>query len=203
MEPLPRKILFLTALLSLIAAGALAGQLGAREARQKIAQALGLDKSDDVHIKSISMGIGGDAVVEATFDAAFHLSKDQNGNWVVKEVRTGDRRWESMELIETAVRKEKISRTVAHMRAIAQALEAFRRDRGAYVTADTGSVLQDALAPVYLKSILRLDAWHNEFDYKGGGVRYRLASNGPDGKPGTGDDIVVENGAVVSGDDRS
>lgn len=193
----------LTALLSLVAAGALAGQLGAREARQKIALALGLEKPDDVHIKSISMGIRGDAVVEASFDAVFHLGKDQNGNWVVKEVRTGDRRWESIELIVTAVRKEKISRTVADMRALTEALEAFKRDRGVYVTADTGSALQDALAPAYLKSILRLDAWLNEFDYKGGGARYRLSSHGPDGKPGTGDDIVVENGALVSGDDRS
>jgi hypothetical protein len=191
--------MFVTALLSLVAAGALAGQLGAREARQRIAQTLGLDATDGVHIKSISTGIGGDAVVEATFDAAFHLGKDQNGNWIVKEVRTGDRRWESIELIKTAVKKEKVARTLADMQTLANALEEFRRNKGEYVTADAGRVMIDALAPAYVKSVIRLDAWFNELEYRGGGARYRLASHGPDGKPGTGDDIVIENGSLVSG----
>jgi hypothetical protein len=44
-----------------------------------------------------------------------------------------------------------------------------------------------------------LDAWSREFDYKGESASYRLASLGPDGKPGTGDDIVFENGRLIIG----
>jgi hypothetical protein len=182
-----------------VGAGAVAAQLGSRQARESIAEAIGFDKPNRVHIKSISTGMGGEAVVEATVETAFHLGRDKSGKWVVKEVRTGDRTWESIELVATAVRKEKILRTAADMRTLATALEAYRRETGSYVAAQDGRGLVDALAPAYLGAVLRLDAWSNEFDYKGNGNKYRLASRGPDGKPDSDDDIVFENGAMVTG----
>jgi hypothetical protein len=185
-------------MLSVICAVALARELGAREAREKIAQALGLDKSDAVHIKNIS-STGGDAIVEAQFDGAFRFTTDKQGNWQAVEVRTGDRKWESIELIQTAIQKEKALRTSADLRTMATALEAYRRDNGSYVQADTCSALIDNLSPKYLGSILRLDAWSHEFAYKGAAGGYRLASLGRDGKPGTDDDIVFENGRLVKG----
>jgi hypothetical protein len=102
-------------------------------------------------------------------------------------------------LIQTAVRKEKELRTTADMRTLATALEAFRRERGFYVEADTNSALVDNLAPRYLGTIIRLDAWSREFDYKGTASAYRLSSFGPDGKPKTGDDIIFENGQLLKG----
>jgi hypothetical protein len=174
----------------------LARQLGAREAREKVASALGLDRSL-VHIKSISGGTS-NAVVEVTFDGTFHLVRDKSGDWVVSEVRLGDRHWESIELIQTAVRKEKILRTVAELKALAAALEAFRREHGFYVTADTSSALVDNLAPRYINSVIRFDAWSHEFQYKGTPTSYRLYSLGPDGKPDTGDEIVIEDGRLVN-----
>ena len=112
---------------------------------------------------------------------------------------TGDRNWESIELIQTAVRKEKALRTTADLRTIATALEAFRRERGYYVVADTHAALIDNLAPRYLNAIIRLDAWSHEFQYKGSDSGYRLASLGADGKPDSGDEIVFENGQLVKG----
>ena len=50
-----------------------------------------------------------------------------------------------------------------------------------------------------MPGVLRLDAWSHEFTYNGNATAYRLASGGPDGKPGTPDDIVVENGKLVQG----
>ena len=114
-------------------------------------------------------------------------------------MRAGDRKWESIELIQTALRKEKALRTGAELRTIATALEAYRRDKGSYVQADTGSALIDHLAPSYLSSIIRLDAWSRELNYKGSATSYRLSSLGPDGKPDTDDDIVFENGRLVKG----
>lgn len=199
MKSMPRALVMTLLALSFIGAGAFARELGAREARQKIAEALGLDKPDNVHIKTISEGMGGEAIVEAQFEAAFRFAADKDGKWQAVEVRTGDRKWESIELIQTALRKEKTLRTGADLRTIATALEAYRRDIGSYVQADRSSVLIDHLAPRYLNSIIRLDAWSREFDYKGSPSSYRLVSLGPDGKPGTDDDIVFENGRLLKG----
>ena len=198
MKPMPRAMMIALPLL-LIAVAAFARELGSREAREKIAQALGLDTADRVHIKSISSGMGGEAIVEAQFDAAFRFAPDKQGKWQAVEVRTGDRRWESIELIQTAIKKEKTLRTGAELRTLATALEAFKRENGSYVQADTCSALIDRLAPRYLGSIIRLDAWSREIDYKGTAAGYRLASFGPDGKPDNDDDIVLENGRMVKG----
>jgi hypothetical protein len=198
MKPMPRVLVMIALALSFIGVAAIARDLGAREARERIAQAMGFDKPDNVHIKNISAS-GSDAIVEAQFDAAFRFTTDKEGKWQAVEVRTGDRRWESIELMQTAIRKEKALRTTADLRTVATALEAYHRDGGAYVTAETGSALMDNLAPRFLNSIIRLDAWSREFAYKGKAASYRLASLGADGKPGTDDDIVFENGRLVKG----
>ena len=199
MKAKSRALVTIAIVVSLIGVAAFARELGAREAREKIAQALGLDKPDNVHIKSISSGMGGEMIVEAQFDAAFRFKADKEGKWQPLEVRTGDRAWESIELIQTAVRKEKALRTTADLRTIVTALEAYRRENGSYAQADSGSALIDHLSPKYLESIVRIDAWSHELNYKGASSGYRLASLGPDGKPGTDDDIVFENGRQVQG----
>jgi len=193
------RVLLAVGVLLLVLGIAWARQLGSREARDKIAQVLGIGEANRIHVKSISQKGQSEAIVEATFDGTFHLSTDKKGDWAVTEVRTGDRCWESIELIRTAVRKEKVLRTTADMRAIATALEAFHRDHGSYVQATNGRVLMDNLAPKYIDRLVRLDAWSNEFEYEGGPSGYKLASAGPDGKPGTADDIVYQNGKQTRG----
>jgi len=199
MTATPRAFIAMITLLALLAVVALARELGAREAREKIAAALGIENADRVHIETINAGTGNEAIVEARFNAVFHFTTDKQGHWQAVEVRTGDRNWESIELIQTAVRKEKALRTTADLRTIATALEAFRRERGYYVAAETNSALIDNLAPRYLNAVIRLDAWSHEFQYKGSESGYRLASLGPDGKPESGDEIVFENGQLVKG----
>jgi hypothetical protein len=67
------------------------------------------------------------------------------------------------------------------------------------VKAETGAALIDQLTPRYMNTILRLDAWSHELDYRGTPASYRLASSGADGKSGTEDDIVFENGRLTKG----
>ncbi|HSE97573.1 MAG TPA: type II secretion system protein GspG [Blastocatellia bacterium] len=199
MKSISRALIIIAGACSLLLAVAFARELGAREAQQAIAGALTLDRPDRVRIKNISTGMGDQAIVEATIEAAFRLVKDKDGKWKAVEVRAGDRQWESFELIHAAVTKEKILRTTADLRTLATALEAFHRERGFYVAADTGSALVDHLAPNYMVTVLRLDAWSQEFQYRGTTSGYRLSSLGPDGRPDTGDDIVIENGQLVKG----
>ncbi|HWO02666.1 MAG TPA: type II secretion system protein GspG [Blastocatellia bacterium] len=199
MKSMLRALMIAASAVSLIWVAAYARELGAREARKAIAEGLGFENPDGVRIKSIGTPVGGDATVEATIDSTFHLKQDKDGKWKAVEVRTGDRRWESFELIQTAVRKEKALRTTADLRAIATALEAFKREQGHYVAAGNCIELIDLLSPRYLPSVIRLDAWSHEFEYKGTSSGYRLASRGPDGKPGTGDEIEIKNGLLVKG----
>ena len=195
----PRVLILSVCMVLAILVAAYAADLRASEARKQIAAALGFDDVNNIHIKNISSGIGGQAVVEATVDAAFRLEQDKQGNWKAVEVRASDRRWESLDLIETAIRKEKVLRTTADLRTIATALEAYRRAKGSYVAAENNEKLIDNLSPHYLLQIIRLDAWSLEFEYKGTATNYRLASTGPDGKANTGDEIIVENGQVIRG----
>ncbi|HWP42660.1 MAG TPA: type II secretion system protein GspG [Blastocatellia bacterium] len=199
MKSVMRSLAVLIAALSLLWIAALARDLRARDAQRSIAEALSIDKPERVRIKNISEGMGDQAIVEATIDAAFRLVKDKDGKWKAVEARAGDRQWESLELIHTAVRKEKLLRTTADLRTLATALAGFEREHGFYVAADTCSELIDHLAPKYIGTVLMLDAWSNEFQYRGTRTAYRLSSLGPDGKPDTGDDIVIENGQLVKG----
>ena len=199
MKPMSRAFAVSCLALLLLWVAAYARQLGSREAREKIALALGLEKSDQVRVKNISPGMGGQATVDATIETTFRFTQQKDGSWQAVDVRTGDRMWESLELLRTAVLKEKVLRTTADLRTLATALEAFQRERGFYVIADTGRVLVDNLSPRYLGSVIRLDAWSREFEYLGTATGYRLASLGPDGKPKSGDEIVIESGQLVKG----
>jgi hypothetical protein len=151
---------------------------------------------EQVEIKSIAGGIGGDnAVVEARIETAFRLSRS-SGDWQVAEVRLGDRQWESLELVENAVRHEKERRTAGLLKRLAESLEAYRREKGQFVPAQDMAVLLDYLVPRYLGDPLRFDWWGTQFSYRGTAQEYQLSSAGADRKAGTKDDLILENGTL-------
>lgn len=171
-----------------------AGDLTPREARRVIARLAGIElPSDAVRVKSISV-MGNSAVVVAQVETAFRFVNDKD-KWRVAEIRTGDRRWEDMDLLVRALNAEKTSRVQAELETIATALEAFRRERGSYVEAKTEAALIDFLSPRYLARVIRLDAWHRPYEYEGSRDSYVLRSLGPDGKTGTTDDVVMTKGS--------
>jgi hypothetical protein len=165
-----------------------------RQLLQKMAGA-NLNK-EQVQIKKITGGLtGSDAVVEARIETAFRLVKDKD-DWRIAEIRLGDRQWESFELVEEAIRREKARRTGALLQKMADAIEAYRKDRGQMPDADNVGALLDYLTPRYLNPPMRFDLWGKQFEYRGERDRYTLLSAGPDGKSGTKDDLVVENGIL-------
>ena len=196
-----RRTLGLAVLFTLIVAGLLvatntraAGDLTPKEARRVIARLAGIElPSDAVRVKSVST-MGNSAVVVAQVETAFRLVNDKD-KWRVAEIRTGDRRWEDVDLLVRALNAEKTSRVRAELETIATALEAFRRERGSYVEAKSESALIDFLSPRYLARVIRIDAWHRPYEYEGGRDSYLLRSLGPDGKSGTGDDVVLAKGS--------
>lgn len=154
-------------------------------------------KPEQIVIKKISPGAGaGGVIVEAQIETAFRLEKPKKGDWRVAEIRLGDQQWESFELFEEAVRREKLRRTNITLQQLADALNAYKSAHGQYVVADTGVALIDQLAPQYVNVAQRLDLWGEEWQYRGTATEYRLSSRGPDRLPGTADDLIVENGVT-------
>ena len=168
-----------------------AGDLSPKQARQIIARMAGIQlPSDAVRIKDISTA-GNSAVVVAQVETAFRLVKGDNGKWRVAEIRTGDRRWEDVEMLTKALNVEKTARARAELESIATALESYRRERGVYLESKSQAALIDSLNPRYLARIIRVDPWHKAYEYEGSRSGYVLRSSGPDEKANTADDVTV------------
>lgn len=173
-----------------------ADTLSVKQARELLQHLGGANlPKDQVQIKKVTAGAGGGAIIEAQIESAFRVEKKKDG-WHIAEVRLGDRQWESFELIEEAVTREKARRTTALMTQLTDGLAAYQRERGQFVAAKEISELLDVLAPRYLAVPARFDLWGKQFEYKGSAASYRLSSSGADGKPGTKDDLVIENGVI-------
>ena len=192
-----KRTILILSLVASVAAGFVAtrtraaGDLSPKEARKLIARMAGIElPSDAVRVKDISTA-GNSALVVAQVETAFRLVKDDKGKWRIAEIRTGDRRWEDLDTLMKALIVEKTARARAELDSIATALESFRRERGSYLESKSEAALIDNLNPRYLARIIRVDPWHNPYEYEGERVTFVLRSNGPDGKPNTADDVTV------------
>ena len=180
--------------------GAAAETIGVKQARELIQNIAGANLTkDQVQIKNISDGIGGGGViVEAQIETAFRLTKGKDG-WRITEARLGAGQWESFELIEEALRREKVRRTSDVLKQIAGGIDAYKKERGQFMETDKIAEVLDFLSPRYLKPPRRFDLWGEEFEYRGSASAYRLISYGPDRKSGTKDDLIIENGELKTG----
>jgi Type II secretion system (T2SS), protein G len=177
-----------------IARTSAAGDLTPKEARRLIARMAGINlPSDAVRVKEVS-AMGNSATVVAQVETAFRFDKGGDGKWRIAEVRTGDRRWEDVDLLVKALNAEKTSRARAELELIATALESYRREHGFYLESKTEAALIDSLNPRYLPRIIRVDPWHQPYQYEGTRGSFVLRSCGPDEKPNTADDVVVTKG---------
>ena len=194
-----RNLLVISLALVAISAGitlqvSAAGELSAKEARRLIAHLAGINlPSDAVRVKEVS-SLGNSATVTAQVETAFRFEKDDKGKWRVAEIRTGDRRWENVDSLMKALNAEKTSRARAELEVIATALESFKRERGAYPESKTQAALIDNLNPRYLKRVVRIDPWHQPYEYEGSRTSFVLRSAGPDEKANTSDDVTVSSG---------
>lgn len=141
-------------------------------------------------IKQLSL-MGSSAVAEVEVAANFSLSKDARGKWRVTSIEVGGETLSELETLWRSIDARKAARAREDLAAIREALEAFHRERGFYVVGEDSVVLLDHLSPHYAKRIIRIDPWHNPYRYTGSTAAYTLASDGPDGKRGTADDVTL------------
>lgn len=173
--------------------------LTTKRARCLVAALFGVTlPSDDVRIKEVSpfgLSVGSSdatGLITALVQLDFRFARDRRG-WQVAAMKSGNREWVDLQAISVAVDEMKRSIATNDLSLIAQALDRYRRERGYYVVSDKESVLIDHLSPRYLTPVIRLDPWFRPYQYDGEQTQYSLRSLGPDGKPNTGDDIVVKN----------
>lgn len=141
-------------------------------------------------IKQLSL-MGSSAVAEVEVAANFTLSKEARGKWRVTSVEVGGETAGDLEALWRSVNTRKAARAREDLAEMREALEAFRRERGLYVVGEDAVVLLDHLSPRYVRRIIRLDPWHNPYRYAGTAAAYTLASDGPDGKRNTADDVTL------------
>ena len=189
-------IISLAASIGFVASRTLAaGDLTPKEARRLIARMAGIQlPSDAVRIKDIS-AMGNSAVVTAQVETAFRFVKGDKDQWRVAEIRTGDRRWEDLDTLMRALNAEKTARARAELESIATALGSYRREHGSYIESKSEATLIDHLSPRYLARIIRVDPWHQPYEYEGTRDGFTLRSVGPDGKSNTADDIILPGGS--------
>jgi hypothetical protein len=174
-----------------------AQELTTKRARCLVAALFGVTlPSDEVRVREVSpfgLSIGSSdatALIGTLVQMDFRFARDQRG-WEVASIKSGNRDWVDVRDMAASVDQLKRSSATADLSEIAQALDSFHRERGVYVVADKESVLIDHLSPRYLTRVIRVDPWHRPYEYEGQPTQYSLRSLGPDGKPNTGDDIVV------------
>jgi len=80
---------------------------GAKEARNLIRRMAGFDlPSGAVRIRTITPSGSSEAAVVAQIETAFRFESDDEDRWRIAEIRTGDRRWEEVDLLLRAARGE-------------------------------------------------------------------------------------------------
>ena len=105
-----------------------------------------------------------------------------------------------------AIDRGKQKRTMADLRSIGTAVEAYAVDANVYPVAASAAALQLAVQPVYIKTMPLNDGWNNLFVVDSITTQYTLSSNGKDGiatscTPGPTsffiDDICFANGQFI------
>ncbi|HEX8293045.1 MAG TPA: type II secretion system protein GspG [Pyrinomonadaceae bacterium] len=141
-------------------------------------------------IRQLSL-MGSSAVAEVEVASVFTVSKGARGRWRVTGVEVGGETVGGVEALWLSVNARKAARAREDLAEMREGLEAFRRERGFYVEGRDAVVLLDHLSPRYVRRVIRLDPWHNPYRYAGTAAAYTLASDGPDGKRDTADDVTL------------
>ena len=167
------------------------------EARKAIAE-IGRSKlvPDAIEIRRIVSQSENEAIAEATITLAFQFKRDNpSAPWRIEAVRLGDRDWISLDELLAAINEGRRRTTEQSMQQLVAGIENYRTKNGGLPNAKDIVGLTDILHPFYMTVLVREDGWGNPIFYElTGGSTFRLISSGADGRRGTADDIVVENG---------
>jgi hypothetical protein len=186
----------LALLLSLIFFSACSSaRLSHDDARQKIA-AIGRSSlvPDAIEIRRIVAQSDTQAIAESTVTLAFQFRRNSpNGEWRVDAVRLGDRDWISLDELLAGINEGRRRATTESMQKLADGIAKYRTSQGSLPNATDIVTLTDALHPLYMADLIRLDGWGQPIQYEvTAGSTFRLLSTGADEVRGTADDVIVD-----------
>src|SRR5437588_6751259 len=174
-------------------------RLSQDEARKKIAD-IGRSNliPDAIEIRRIVSQTDTQAIAEATITLAFQFKRDNpEAEWRIQAVRLGDSELISLDELLAGINEGRRRTNSDAMRKLADAVEKYRARNGSLPDAHDIVGLTDILHPQYMNELVREDGWGRPIIYElTGQETFRLISDGPDGRRGTADDIVVPSGTA-------
>jgi hypothetical protein len=158
---------------------------------QEQVRTAGNARLDAEAVEVLSVRESGDqAIAEINIKTAVRMRKEGN-DWVLDEVRLGDRRWEDVDRILEALDDSRKAETLSQLGKIAKGISRYVEDSGEVPQVMSYEELIDTLNPRYLPDVIRVDSWWKPFGYEPkGAAMYDLRSAGPDGEFHTEDDLV-------------
>jgi len=135
--------------------------------------------------------LGSSAVGEVAVEAEFLLERVAGGRWRVAGFTVAGRPGGDLAAILRALDERKAARARADLEEVRAALERYRTERGRYAEAPDFAALMDHLNPLFIGRVVRVDPWHQPYLYAPAAAGFSLSSAGPDGRPGTADDVTV------------
>lgn len=184
-----RRYALLLALLSALVFAGCAKNVN-RQIKEAVAHFDNLDLSEnEIEILS-TQEIGGNAIAQVQIKTAVKLVK-KNGQWVMDEVRIGDRRWEKADHIRAVLRSQRTETTRKRLQLIGEGIRRYVERQGALPQVSDFDGLVAVLTPEYLPEVIALDAWSNEYAYRRVSPHLvEVRSSGPDRLYGTEDDLT-------------
>ena len=181
--------------------GCASARLSHDEARKRIA-AIGQSSlvPDAIEIRRIVSQSDTSAIAESTVTLAFQFKRaDPNSEWHIEAVRLGDRDWISLDELIAAINEGRRRTTAQSLQQLAEGVDKYRTANGSIPAAADIVALTDTLYPRYMNRLVREDGWGNPILYEAApNSTFKLISRGADGRRGTPDDVVVENGRPAS-----
>jgi hypothetical protein len=178
-----RRVLVPAALVSLVMALSGCGRSLERQTRDQLRTLGGAELDAKAVEVTNARASGGRATADVTIRTAVTL-RQQGNEWVLDEIRLGDRRWEKVDRIVQALEQARSDETRRQMDKILAGIAGYRSAHGRLPELDGFVELIDLLNPEFLDEVIRLDGWQNPFHFK-------QEDDGPDGKRGTDDDLVI------------
>ena len=157
-------------------------------------QRLGLAQLSEkrIQIQSVSQTNENRAIAEVQIKSVFQFTRDKDNRWQVQSIRVGDRNWIDLKAFQEALDMVLTKQTQVSLQKVLVGLNRYKQAKGIYPEAPDIVKLTDILVPEYMSEVIRYDAWNRQLVYKTIGTNsFQLSSLGPDGAPGTKDDIVL------------
>jgi len=157
-------------------------------------QRLGLDQLSEkrIQIQSVSQTNENRVIAEVQIKSVFQFTRDKDNRWQVQSIRVGDRNWIDLKAFQEALDIVLSKQTQVSLQKVLEGLNKYKQAKGLYPETPDIIKLTDILVPEYMSEVVRYDAWNRQLVYKTMGTNsFQLSSMGPDGVPGTKDDVVL------------